>query len=96
MPTRTLVLLLATLGLIIIMVVAIVLTVVLTGNHAAKKADEQLRKRLESYSSKLKDHRCPRCGSELEIVQREGFKTYLKCKNDQCEYIADPDELLKK
>ncbi len=96
MPTRTLVLLLATLGIFVFIVVAIVLSVVLTGNHAAKKADEELRAKLKLYSQEIETVKCPKCGGELEVVHRDGFKTYLKCKNDNCDFIGDPEAMIKK
>ena len=98
MPDKTIVLLAAIIGIILTIIVAIVITVIVTGNVLAKQNEEERHNsRYLIYVKEIGNHKCPKCGSELKLFNDEDQKTYYRCKNsDNCDYIVDPEELIKK
>ena len=96
MPTRTIVLLAAMVGIIVLIIISIIITVIVTGNVLARKhEDERPNSRYLVYVKSITNHRCPNCDSELKLFTGEDRKTYYKCKNESCDYIVDPEELLE-
>ena len=97
MPTKTIILLAAIVGIILLIVIAIVITVIATGNVLAKNSDEERpNANYLMYVKRIGEFKCPKCGSELKLFTGEDKKTYYRCKNvDNCDYIVDPEELLK-
>ena len=97
MPTKTIVLLAAIVGIVFLIVTAIVVTVILTGNVLAKNGEEDRpNSNYLLYVKSLNKYKCPKCGSELKLFNGENQKTFYKCKNENCDYIVDPEELINK
>ena len=96
MPTKTIIFLSATFGILILIVAAIIFTVILTGNRMSKE-EKQNENRYQLYLKEIDKYICPKCGSKLEILIGENQQTFFRCKNHQhCDYVINPDELLKK
>ena len=95
MPDKTIVLLAAIVGIVLLIVILIVVTVIVTGNVLAKQNEEEMHNsRYLLYVKNLGKYKCPKCGSELKLFNGEDQKTYYKCRNTECDYIVDPEELI--
>ena len=97
MPTKTIVLLAAIMGFVLIIVVGIIITVIATGNVLARK-NEQVRPNSNylQYVKNLDKYKCPKCGESLKLYQGKDNRTYYRCKDMHCDYMVDPEDLLAK
>ena len=97
MPTKTIILLSAIMGFVLLIVVGIIITVIATGNVLAKK-NEQVRPNSNylQYVNNLDNYKCPKCGGDLKLYQGKDNRTYYRCKDMHCDYMVDPEDLLAK
>ena len=97
MPTKTIVLLAAIMGFVLLIVVGIIITVIATGNVLARK-NEEIRPNSNylQYVKNLDKYKCHKCGESLKLYQGKDNRTYYRCKNDKCDYMVDPEELINK
>ena len=99
MPTKTIILLAAMLGMLLIIVVAIIITVITTGNFLAKKGESTSTRPNDNFLLYLKNvdnYKCPKCGSDLKLYLGKDKRTYYRCKNEKCDYMVEPETLIKK
>ena len=97
MPTKTIILLSAIAGFVIILVVGIIITVIVTGNVLARN-NEEVRPNANYllYVKNLDKYKCPKCGSELKLYLGKDNRTYYRCKDEMCDYMVDPEDLINK
>lgn len=98
MPTKTIILLSAIMGIIVLIVISIVITVIITGNVLAKNNEEvRPNGNYLLYVKNLDKFKCPKCGGELKLYQGKDGRTYYRCKDmDHCDYMEDPEVLINK
>ena len=97
MPTKTIILLAAIVGIILLIIISIIITVIVTGNVLARKSEqERPNSNYLLYVKSLNQFRCPKCDSELKLYLGKDNRTYYRCKNDKCDYMVDPETLIKK
>ena len=95
MPTKTIILLAAIFGFVILIVIGIVITVIATGNVLARKNEEvRPNSNYLIYVKSLDKYKCPKCGEELKLYLGKDNRTYYRCKNETCDYMVDPEELI--
>lgn len=100
MPTKTIVLLAAIFGIIVLIVISIIVTVIVTGNFLAKKGEKGLDRPNSNfllYVKNVDNYKCPLCGGDLKLYLGKDQRTYYRCKNmDHCSYMVNPDDLIGK
>ena len=97
MPTKTIILLAAIAGFVILIVAGIIITVISTGNVLAKRGEEERpNSNYLLYVKNLNKFRCPKCDNELKLYLGKDNRTYYRCKNEKCDYMVDPETLLDK
>ena len=99
MPTKTIILLAAIIGMLVVLVIAIVVTVIATGNLLAKKGESAPSRPNEKFLLYLKNvdnYKCPKCGNNLKLYLGEDKRTYYRCKNETCDYMVEPETLIEK
>lgn len=99
MPTKTMILLAAILGMLLLIVVAIIITVVVTGNFLAKKGEDTPTRTNDNfllYLKNVENYKCPKCGSDLKLYLGKDKRTYYRCKAEKCDFMVEPETLIKK
>lgn len=97
MPTKTIILLSAIVGFVLLIVIGIIITVIATGNVLAKKNEEvRPNSNYLLYVKNLNKYKCPKCGEELKLYLGKDSRTYYRCKNNRCDYMVDPETLINK
>ena len=97
MPTKTIILLSAIVGFVLLIVIGIIITVIATGNVLAKKNEEvRPNSNYLLYVKNLNKYKCPKCGEELKLYLGKDNRTYYRCKNNRCDYMVDPETLINK
>ena len=97
MPTKTIILLSAIVGFVLLIVIGIIITVIAPGNVLAKKNEEaRPNSNYLLYVKNLNKYKCPKCGEELKLYLGKDNRTYYRCKNNRCDYMVDPETLISK
>ena len=97
MPTKTIILLSAMMGFVLLIVIGIIITVIATGNFLAKKNEEvRPNSNYLQYVKNVDKYKCPKCGGDLKLYLGKDNRTYYRCKDEKCDYMVDPEELLNK
>ena len=99
MTDKTIILLAAMMGFIVLIVIGIIITVIVTGNFLSK-GNNRIERPNSNYLLYLKNverFKCPKCGKDLKLYLGRDNRTYYRCKDmDHCDYMVDPDTLLLK
>lgn len=92
LPDTTIVLIVAMSVIGLFIIAGIVLTLIIT---QTERFNKKVTNKYVYYLKEIKNHKCPKCGSEFQIYRTKDFKTLYKCTNDKCGYKVDPETIIE-